>query len=122
MTEAPFLVWLATGFAVNGQMDLALGLVEHVNGIGVFPGTDDSILVLVYNSANPPVSDWEELIDHQDGVYLFANQSGFSFFTICNLACVHEISPSGRYFAIGADGTDVLRGPVDLIDLETCVS
>jgi hypothetical protein len=122
MTEAPFLVWLATGFAVNGRMDMALGLVEHVNGIGVFPGTDDNSLVLVYNSANPPVSSWEELIDYQDGVFLVASQYGFSCFTICNIACVHEISPSGRYFAIGADGTGVWRGPVDLIDLETCVS
>jgi hypothetical protein len=32
---------------------------------------------------------------------------------------VNQISPSGRYYAVGADGTSTLRGAVYVVDLET---
>lgn len=121
MTDTAFQAWLAAGLASSGQMSAARRLVERIDGIGIASEEDDDVLILVYNTANPPTRDWEELSDCQDSQFIFAGRSGFSCRSVVNLASVHSISPSGRYFAIGADGTGTWRGGVDLVDLETCV-
>ena len=121
ITGVPFLVWLASGFASTGQMSMAHRLIENINGIGIISEEDDDVLILVYNPAYPVTTEWEEMFSSQDCTCLYAGQLGFSYNIIENMASMYQISPSGRYFAIGADGTGTWRGSVDLVDLETCV-
>ena len=52
-------------------------------------------------------------------VYLFAGPWGFNSVYADNVALVEEPSPSGRFFAVGADGTGAVRGPVYVVDLAT---
>ncbi len=119
--DVSFLVWQASESVSNGQMSKAYRIIENTDGIGIISEEGDEVLILTYNPFDPVTSDPEEMYWQQDCIFLFAGTQGFSSEVVINEACVHELSPSGKYFAVGADGTGVSRGPVYVVDTETCV-
>ncbi len=119
--DVSFLVWQASECVSNGQMSKAHRIIENTDGIGIISEEDDGVLILIYNPFDPVTSDHEEMYWQQDCIFLFAGTQGFSYEVVFNVASVCEISPSGEYFAVGADGTGVSRGPVYVVDTETCV-
>ena len=119
--DVSFLVWQASESVSNGQMSKARRIIENTDGIGIISEENDEVLILIYNPFDPVTSDHEEMYRQQDCIFLFAGTQGFSYEVVFNEACAHELSPSGKYFAVGADGTGTIRGPVFLVDTETCV-
>ena len=61
MTDVPFLVWLASGFAFNGQLGMAHRLVENFDGIGTISDEEDDVLIAIYNPTYPVTNDCEEM-------------------------------------------------------------
>ena len=120
ITDVSYLIWLASGLASNGQMTTAHNLIANFAGIGVISEEEGDVLIAVYYPGNP-ARECENMFWYQDCTVLFAGEWGFNFYNICNMASMHEISPSGKYYAIGADGTGTWRGTIDLVDLETGV-
>ena len=56
-----------------------------------------------------------------DLAYVFTGEWGLNYEVFDNAVCISQLSPSGRYYAVGGDGTGTNRGPVYVIDLETGV-
>ncbi len=56
-----------------------------------------------------------------DFVYVFAGEWGLNYEVFDNAVCISQLSPSGRYYAVGGDGTGTSRGPVYVFDLATGV-
>lgn len=54
-----------------------------------------------------------------DLAYVFTGEWGLNYEVFDNAVTISQLSPSGRYFAVGADGTGASGGPVYVIDLET---
>jgi hypothetical protein len=54
-----------------------------------------------------------------DITYVFEGEWGLNYEIFDWAVCISQISPSGRYYAVGCDGTGASRGPVYVIDLET---
>jgi hypothetical protein len=98
-----------------GDLSGLEGLTDDDLALATSPGDGDRIflgadgLVSVYRFDSPPFG----------CVYLFAGPWGFNSVYADNAAIVEEPSPSGRFFAIGADGTGAVRGPVYVVDLAT---
>lgn len=60
--------------------------------------------------------------EYQDNLtYVFTGEWGLNYEKFDWALCVRQVSPSGRYYAVGGDGTGTSRGPVYVIDLETGV-
>ena len=59
------------------------------------------------------------LIDGETCTYTFSGDWGFTFIEFFTTPDVSQISPSGRYYAVGGDGTSVFRSDVYVVDLET---
>lgn len=59
------------------------------------------------------------LIDGESCTYAFSGEWGFTIVEFFNTPDVSRISPSGRYYAVGGDGTSVFRSDVYVVDLET---
>ncbi|MCK4806828.1 MAG: hypothetical protein KAT09_04235, partial [Candidatus Aegiribacteria sp.] len=57
--------------------------------------------------------------EEEDYMDLVTGDWGLNFNLCVNMGMEEGLSPSGRYFASGADGTDVNRGPVYIFDLQT---
>jgi hypothetical protein len=56
-----------------------------------------------------------------DFAYLFTGEWGLNYEKFDNAVCISHVSPSGKCFAVGGDGTGAGRGSVYVIDLETGV-
>ena len=56
-----------------------------------------------------------------DITYVFTGEWGLNYEIFDWSVCISQLSPSGRYYAVGGDGTGTSRGPVYVIDLETGV-
>lgn len=56
-----------------------------------------------------------------DLAYVFAGEWGLNYEVFDNAVCISQLSPSGRYYAVGGDGTGTSRGSVYVFDLETGV-
>ncbi len=56
-----------------------------------------------------------------DLAYVFTGEWGLNYEVFDNVVSISQLSPSGRYYAVGGDGTGASRGPVYVIDLETGV-
>lgn len=60
--------------------------------------------------------------EYQDDItYVFKGEWGLNYEKFDWAVCIRQVSPSGRYYAVGGDGTGTSRGPVYVIDLETGV-
>ncbi|MCD4847693.1 MAG: hypothetical protein K8R76_05840 [Candidatus Aegiribacteria sp.] len=56
-----------------------------------------------------------------DLTYVFTGEWGLNYEEFDNAVCISQLSPSGRFYAVGLDGTGASRGPVYVFDLETGV-
>ncbi len=56
-----------------------------------------------------------------DIAYVLTGEWGLNYEIFDWSVCISQISPSGRYYAVGGDGTGTGRGPVYVFDLETGV-
>ncbi len=54
-----------------------------------------------------------------DITYVFTGEWGLNYEIFDWAVCISQLSPSGRYYAVGGDGTGTNRGPVYVFDLET---
>jgi hypothetical protein len=59
------------------------------------------------------------LEDQELSTYVFKGKWGLTYDECVNIALTSQISPSGRYYAVGADGTCSCRGAVSVVDMET---
>ena len=62
-----------------------------------------------------------EFLDRWCLVYVFTGEWGLNYEVFDNAVCISQLSPSGRYYAVGGDGTGTSRGPVYVFDLATGV-
>ena len=78
------------------------------------PGEDE----IIYKRDGVTIAclDLEKLYDI---AYVFTGEWGLNYERFVNAVCINQVSPSGRYYAVGADGTGASRGPVYVFDLET---
>jgi hypothetical protein len=61
-------------------------------------------------------------VESENGcIFVFRSDWGFNFCECDNVATVSQLSPTGRYYAVGADGTSTRGGPVYVFDLDTGV-
>jgi len=89
------------------------------------PGISDDDAARLEHPEEDEIIYWTEgikigCVPDADGcTYVFMGMWGFNLLECDNVATVCQLSPSGRYFAVGADGTSVLRGPVYVFDMAT---
>jgi|GEM_PF-2570370 len=81
------------------------------------PGGDE----ILYMHDEVTIACLEFLERRYDLAYVFAGEWGMNYEVFDNAVCISQLSPSGRYFAVGGDGTGTSRGPVYVFDLETGV-
>ena len=74
---------------------------------------------IVYRRDGITIARIENHEDQCDFAYFFAGEWGLSYQEFFNAVCISQLSPSGRYYAVGCDGTGTSRGAVYVIDLQT---
>ncbi|MCD4706663.1 MAG: hypothetical protein K8S62_02890 [Candidatus Sabulitectum sp.] len=99
-----------SAFSIPGITDEEAERMEN-------PGKDE----IIYRCNGVTIARLEYFEKQYDFAYVFAGEWGLSYERIDNEESISQISPSGRYYAVGADGTCYNRGPVYVIDLETGV-
>lgn len=100
----------SSAFSISGITDEEAQRMEN-------PGEDE----IIYRCDGVTIARLEYFEKQYDLEYVFAGEWGLNYERIDNEASISQLSPSGRYYAIGADGTGTNRGPVYVIDLETGV-
>jgi len=81
------------------------------------PGEDE----IIYSRDGVTIACLEYLERRYDFAYVFKGEWGLNYEVFDNEVCISQLSPSGRYYAVGSDGTGTSRGPVYVFDLETGV-
>ena len=76
---------------------------------------------IIYNRDGVTIACLEFLDRRYDLAYVFTGEWGLNYEVFDNAVCISQLSPSGRYYAVGGDGTGTSRGPVYVFDLETGV-
>ncbi len=81
------------------------------------PGEDE----IIYRRDGVAIARLEYRERRYDLAYVFTGEWGLNYEVFDNAVCISQLSPSGRYYAVGGDGTGTSRGPVYVFDLETGV-
>ena len=76
---------------------------------------------IIYSCDGITVARLEYQERRYDFAYVFTGEWGLNYEVFDNAVCISQLSPSRKYYAVGADGTCTNRGPVYVIDLETGV-
>ncbi len=107
MLDVEFVEPFDSAFSIPGITSEEAGRMEN-------PDEDD----IIYRRHGVTIA----LLQNQETcTYVFRGEWGLTFDKCYNVACVSQISPSGRYYAVGADGTGTFRGAVSVVDMETGV-
>ncbi|MCK5116239.1 MAG: hypothetical protein KAR44_06535 [Candidatus Aegiribacteria sp.] len=93
---------------IPGLTDEEVQRIENITGSEI-----------IYRCNGVTVACLEYSGERYDFAYLFTGEWGLSYQEFFNAVCISQLSPSGRYYAVGGDGTSTHRGPVYVVDLET---
>jgi len=97
-----------SAFGIPGITDERAGRLEN-------PDEDE----IIYRGNGVTIARFGVEYQGEDITYIFTGDWGLNIVDCVHCASVSQLSPSGKYYAVGADGTGTSRGPVFVIDLET---
>lgn len=93
--------------------------IPDITGIEVKLIENSAMDEIIYKRDGVTITRIENPEDQCDFAYLFTGEWGLNYQEFFNAVCISQLSPSGRYYAVGGDGTGTSRGPIYVIDLET---